>query len=691
MLLKLALRNIQRSVRDYTVYFVTLLVAVMIFYAFNSVNDQKVMADIAASAQTNIVELTGYVISLFSIVVAIVFGFLVIYSNQLLVSRRKREFGIYLTLGMKPGQVSHILLYETIFVGILSLAGGLILGVLVSQLLSFATAALYGISMPDYQFTFSLRAFVLTLACFAAIYIVVAAFNVISIRRRKLIDLINAGKTSQKVVIQKPWICLVIFACAIAILAYGYQQLAVNGMTLVLDDEFKRATIAMLCGTLLLFFSLSGFMLAVLTRAKGVYLRKLVPFTTRQVTSKINTSFLSVWIVCVLLFFAITTFATGMALVDAFVKDIAQANPYDASIYVNQSIANSENTSDERDFDITQAEAYLQEHFKEWDEIIADASTLTVYTIPTATYGDAIEATGAEVTGSSGYIDQQHISATGLSQFNDALRLQGKNPITLSDGEYLVTNNMAVSEDLARAMVDTSFNLKTPVATLLPADEVYAVQLGDNSMLSNGVTVVLPDDVFEALDSSAALDSAYEVMVYLNVAFAPETNAEDIFIDGVYRTKLPGITNAITRDEMVSQSMGLRMLISYLALYIGLVLLVAVAAVLAIQLLSLTIDSLGRYRTLLRLGCDMNMLGRSLFAQVTIYFLLPLAVAVCHSSWVIHIMTGTLFDSLGLNLLPTILMSAAFVLVIYGGYMLVTYLTSRATIKQGIKEPSMPG
>lgn len=679
MLFKLALRNMHRSVRDYAIYFVTLLIAVTLFYAFNSVSDQRVMAEIAASGKANIVELTGYLISVFSVVMALVLGFLVIYSNQLLIARRKREFGIYLTLGMKPGQVSRILLYETVLVGLFSLAGGIALGVLVSQLLSLATAALFGIAMPDYQFTFSMHAFIATLVCFIAIYAVVAIFNVVSIRRRKLIDLINADKKNQRVIVRNPWICLAIFIVSIAMLAYAYQQLWVNGMSLMFDDEFNRATIFMLIGTFLLFFSIASFAISMFTRAKSAYFHKLRPFTARQIASKVNSSFASIWVVCALLFFAIATFATGMALVDAFVGDIKEANPYDASIISYQTVADDDSDPAERHFDITQSERYLQEHFEDWDGLIQDSATLTVYGLPSTTYGDVMEATGAEVATSSGYIDSQHISVVGLGQFNDTLKLQGKQPVTLAENEYLVTNNMAAAEDLANAMVDHNYALETPLGTLLPTEKVLDTQLGDNAMLSNGATIVLPDAVFDSIAPEQTL-----IMSYLNMTFVPGSDAEAVFHDRVYDTEIACVVSVLTREEMVSQSMGLRVLITYLALYIGLVLLIAVAAVLAIQLLSLTIDSLGRYRTLNRLGCDARMLSRSLLAQVMTYFLLPLVVAVCHAAWVIHIMTGTLFEAIGLDLLPTILLSAGLVLVIYGGYMLVTYLASKAAVRQEI-------
>ena len=190
MYLKLALRNIRRSVRDYAIYFITLLFGVAVFYAFNSIGSQQILFDMETSASRSVFDSTTYILGMFSMVVACVLGFLILYANQFLIRRRKREFGTYLVLGMTPGHVSRIVLYETVLVGLLSLAVGLICGVLLSQGLSFFTAALFGTTMTNYQFVFSPDAFLVTLACFAAIYVVVAAFNTITVSRCKLIDLI---------------------------------------------------------------------------------------------------------------------------------------------------------------------------------------------------------------------------------------------------------------------------------------------------------------------------------------------------------------------------------------------------------------------------------------------------------------------------------------------------------------------
>lgn len=684
MLLKLAVRNMRRSLRDYAIYFVTLLIAVTVFYAFNSVGDQQVMHDIAASDNTNVVEFTGYMMNTFSVVVAFVLGFLVIYANQLLISRRKREFGIYLVLGMKPGQVSRILLYETIFIGLGSLVLGLALGVLISQLLSFATAALFGIAMPQYQFSFSPIACIATLACFAAIYIVVAIFNVITVRRCKLIDLIGAKTKRQKIIIRNPWVCLVLFIVSLILIGLAYWQLDVNGMTLLFDAEFQRATVLMLVGSLLFFFSLSGFAIAVLTRLRGVYFKRLRPFTTRQVASKFNTSFVSIWVVCVLLFFAITTFATGLGLIDAFTGDIDEANPYDASIiaYGEETVyENGKGTKKPVDADISQTSAYLQQHVANWDTLVAASSQLDFYGLPDMTYGELMDAVNTHLSDamSSTSMLNQGVQVVGLTQFNDMLALNDKQPVTLSSGEYLVTNSMSASQNIADAVVAQHMPLPTPAGDLTPVNRVDKSQLSDFDMLSKALTMVVPDDVVAALAQTETPDATY-----VNVMYASRSNVEDTFISAVEAVDAPGVSITITREQMVGQASGLRVMITYLAVYIGLVLLITTAAVLAIQLLSLTIDSLGRYRLLSKLGCDTRMLTRSLFEQVVIYFVAPLALAVCHSACAIAVLSESLFAALGRDLFPSIVMAACLVVAIYGGYMLITYLTSRTSVKQAI-------
>ena len=471
MYLKLALRNIRRSVRDYAVYFITLLFGVAVFYAFNSIGSQQILFDMETSASRSVFDSTTYILGMFSVVVACVLGFLILYANQFLIRRRKREFGTYLVLGMTPGHVSRIVLYETVLVGLLSLAVGLICGVLLSQGLSFFTAALFGTTMTNYQFVFSPDAFLVTLACFAAIYVVVAAFNTITVSRCKLIDLIRAGEKNERAGVRNPWVCLVGFVAAVAILAYAYEQLIENGLVMLDQPEFIRATIAMLVGSLLFFWSLAGFAIAVLTRLRGVYLRKLNLFTVRQIASKVNTAFLSLWAVCVLLFFSITVFSSGMGLVEVFVGGAEAANPYSATLEAavwygpDGSKASSSGDPLERRAEmeaeaperLAQAESFnwdmaaaLEEAAPElWAETVGAFAQVSTYSAPDMTYDPlvaAAEATGVDPStlrlDDLSSVRETPLTVVSLSDFNGARALQGQDPVELAAGTCALANNM---------------------------------------------------------------------------------------------------------------------------------------------------------------------------------------------------------------------------------------------------------
>ena len=128
MLCKLSLRNIRRSMRDYAIYFFTLIIGVSVFYVFNAVGTQAAMIRMEQS-KNEIVQALSTSIGALSVFVAVVLGLLIVYANRFLMKRRSREFALYLTLGMGKGKISAILLLETLLIGVGSLVIGLLIGV----------------------------------------------------------------------------------------------------------------------------------------------------------------------------------------------------------------------------------------------------------------------------------------------------------------------------------------------------------------------------------------------------------------------------------------------------------------------------------------------------------------------------------------------------------------------------------
>lgn len=207
MLFKLSIKNITKSIKDYAIYFFTLVLGVAIFYVFNAIDSQTVMLNVSSST-SEIIRLMTTILGGVSVFVSFILGFLIIYASRFLIKRRNKEFGIYLTLGMSKRKISLILFFETLIIGVISLGVGLALGTVLSQLMSILVANMFEADLTKFQFTFSSSAALKTLLYFSIMYLIVMIFNTIIVNKCKLIDLLHGNKKSEKVKLKNPIIAL---------------------------------------------------------------------------------------------------------------------------------------------------------------------------------------------------------------------------------------------------------------------------------------------------------------------------------------------------------------------------------------------------------------------------------------------------------------------------------------------------
>ena len=284
MYFKLALRNVKKSFKDFLVYFLTLTFSVCLFYTFNSFQSQQAVMKLNDS-QLMIVDQLTLLMRLVSIFVAVVLAFLILYANNFLIRRRKKELGLYTMLGMPRGKISRVLVYETLTIGIISLISGMILGLIVSQVLTAVTANLFAVPL-DYHFVFSPSATIMTVFSFSMIFFITMIFNTMVLNRYKLIDLLNADRRNDDLKIKKVWMSLLLFAISIGCLSWAYYQALDNGI--MAFNSLGTIILVGSIGTVLFFLSLAGFLLTVVKSSKGIYFKNLNCFILRQINSNIN-------------------------------------------------------------------------------------------------------------------------------------------------------------------------------------------------------------------------------------------------------------------------------------------------------------------------------------------------------------------------------------------------------------------
>ncbi|EJT5920418.1 ABC transporter permease [Clostridium perfringens] len=673
MYFKLAFKNIKKSYKNYVIYFLTLIFGICIFYTFNSIESQSVMMELNEQKQSAFMmaeQLIGY----FSVFIAFVLGFLIVYANNYLIKRRKKEFGIYMTLGMENGSLSKMIFLETLFIGAISLGIGVILGIMLSQALSVLTAYMFQVDLTKFQFVFSPLGFKRTVLCFSIIYLVVLIFNFISVRKIKLIDLLTASKRNEKPTIKNLWISVILFLVSVGILGIAYYKVIHDGIAFASFNALGLPILLGCIGTFIFFYSLTGFFLKVIQGNKKFYLRDLNMFVMKQISSKINTTFVSLSFICLMLFLAICTFSGGLGINRAINADLKDLTKFDVTFWSNSG-ENIEKLLKEKNIDIS--------------NIAKEDSNMIMYDSKIK-YSNFLSKEGmAAMKNYFPVANDNDILVIGEKGYNDTLKLLGKEPVNLKENQYLAVGNIDemkkwVNESLENGNMDQMKKLVNKSSengkkinisgkTLEPENKKYEnINLYNFTMKGDILIFVVNDSLLEGLKP---VSSRFNMMLKDNSNTKEELeNVRDQLVESqVY---------SITKKEIYDNAAGLGATMAYLGIYLGLIFIITSAVVLAIQQLTESTDNVERYRLLKEIGVDQKMINKAIFTQVGVYFMLPLSLAIVHSIVGLKI-SSTIVGVFGnASIMPNIIITAIIFVIIYGGYFLATYLGAKKNINE---------
>lgn len=730
MLCKLAWGNVRRAGRDYLVYLLTLTLGVTVFYAFNTISMQ---VDIAGIDEKGLAQVMGSMLGDLTYFLAGVMAFLMVYANNFIMKRRKKEFGLYQVLGMGRGRVATIMALETVIVSVVAFVAGIVLGVGLSQLMTFFTASLFKTQIANFHFFFSVHAFNLTLACMLVMFVLTLLLNLRAVRRTKLIELMGAERRNESIKTRNPWIAIAIFAVGVALVGVAYYRLLRDGFPLTATDsklqeamnQFGITTAMVTVGTFALFWGLSGMLIKLLQSLRGVYWRGLNMFTVRQLAAKVNTVCFSMGVIAMLLFLAITSVTCGMSIANVMNENLERYNPVDVSQtyvyytpdtldyykgykgYVNPSEADRMVLAD------TTVDLYPAWHGKGKSagnnnetgkkvniaDVAGEHVQIDSYlsypfggSDPSVTPSEMCKIMGEKLPKAFGgsNADTMGLFVTPASQYNKLRQMMGEEPVSIGRDQYLLTCDMGGElGDLYTKYMAGDHTLTLGGHELKPATDKSdkdTAAIANSAMGSNPGTVVVADELLSQLNlqpySSSLLVNYKQGM---DTTEADEsikyTLLDNLLVDG----KEPGSWGIfITRSEMYTQAAQMNGMISYLAIYIGFVLVVACAAILSIQQLSNVADGSRSYRVLAQIGCDDRQIRHSVMAQQAVFFLFPLAVGLAHSFVALKVIIELVSIFGNMSIGGTVGLTCAIFLAAYGGYFLVTYLMSTGMVQAAI-------
>ena len=660
MLYNLSLKNIKKSFKDYAIYFVTLILGVCIFYLFNSMDSQTAILEVT-SRQSEMIDLLEQVLSYISVFVSFILGFLIIYASRFLIKKRNKEFGVYMTLGMSKRKISLLLLMETFIIGLISLAFGLLLGIVLSQITSIFVANLFEANMSKFTFNFSKTALFKTILYFGIIYFIVMIFNTIIVNKNKLIDLLQASKKQEKIRIKSSMISVILFFISVLMLGSAYYMVTA-GVNDLLKYDVSILLVPILLGTIgtiLFFYSVAGMSLKIISKCHNLYSKKLNTFVFKQINSKINTMVISISIICLMLFFTLCLLTSAFTIKDYFNNSINTYAPVDYQIVsINQNVRVTEFLED----------TFVKENTK--DNLI-----VSEYYDENFDYAKSLGKVYEQIKQEYSYIQfDSPVYIMSEADYNKLARLLKIDTVTIQDDEYAIVSNY--NTDIYESVLKSNSTMIIFNHELKPYKKLINGFVNISGNPANLGFFVVSDQIIEKDHLK------YEIL-------SGNYNSKDQKIIDKLEEKVKKFHTEETlikdtRYEIEISAAGLTTIITFIGLYLGIIFLISSSAILALKELSDCIDDKKKYKILRQIGADEKEINKALFMQTFIFFTMPLSIAVIHTIFGLKFCEWIL-KSLGItSILNGSYMTFIFLILIYGIYFIITYLCSKNIIRERI-------
>lgn len=679
MLFKLSLKNISKSIKDYAIYFFTLILGVAIFYVFNAIGDQTVMMKVSSTI-AEIIKLMTNILSGVSVFVSIILAFLIVYASRFLIKRRNKEFGVYLTLGMSKKKISLILFIETLIIGIVSLVVGLGIGFLLSQLMSILVANMFEADLTRFQFVFSPNACIKTLIYFSIMYFVVMIFNTINISKCKLIDLMHSNKKSEKIKLKNPLFCTIVFIISCIALGFAYYQVT-GGIEKMTNANSIFVPIGVgAISTFFVFWSLSGLLLKIFISMKNTYYKGLNSFTLRQFSSKINTMTFSVTIICLMLFITICVLSSALSMKNSLNKNFIDFSPRDIELSKRCNVNQEE--SDITDIQKENLKLSMEEAFKkfgfDFNSNLKNIVKFSLYYDDNVTLKSTLGSYHEIANKQYPFLNySDYIILVKNSDYNNIADSFHLEKVKLEDNEYVVVGNYSSIINIKNEALERNTKI-----TINQKDYYPKYKKAINGFYEMGSQeteagfIVLPDN---------ALKDEQKIRNQIIADYNGNPDDIESTINSITKNNQFYIDYGITintKKDIREASIGLGVVVTFLGLYLGIIFLISCAAILALKELSESSDNVEKFKMLRRIGVDEAMINKALFRQIGIFFMFPLILASIHSVFGI-MFCNNILKTMGVNFnLKSVIITALFIIFIYGGYFFITYICSKNIIKE---------
>ena len=611
MLSKLALRNVKRSSRDYIIYLITITIAFSLMFAMNLVSWSDAIVEIYDTMNDSFKNVVIFI----NVIVVFVICFLINYTTRFMFSKRSKEFGTYMLLGIKKKKISKLFLLENILFGIIALILSIPIGFVFSQFISLFLVKV--MELPQAIFIeFNFMSVVLLLLYFLLIYLFVLFLAYRRIKKINIYNLLYLEKQNEEKVIKtkKRRNLLFIISILIGIGSFIFLNSTFTNDVIMDQSILTYAIIGIFLFIISIYgvmFSLSDFLLSIVLKNKKIKYSKDNLFVARTFSSKARTMGMTLGTLGVLIMFTLL-FLNFSSLNKASYDYINEVtSPFDVSAFF------------ETEEPISKVYNAVSENYE-----IIDSVRYNVYMDTNSNIEKLLPAYD--------YTSEPYDKIIKVSDYNHLLKMKGKSEVTLNNDEYILVydtkeTSLADESSIKTITLSNGTTLNQKSATT----ELYFLGLTNADY-----AIVVPDDVVNGL-------GIYEYFISIDTKEETTNELEKILVEALrsdlcekdetgqefcstYRLNIRGTT---LEEGNVSSA-----IVTAISVYMSFIFSAIVGTILAIQTLSDSTKYNYRYTVLKRLGVKGEKLYKTIRKQLYVLFGVPAIYPIIISFVIVYLL-----------------------------------------------------
>ncbi len=696
MLAKLGFRNMKRSMRDYTVYMLTMTLITALMYAFNSLIFQN---ELIKQLETD--SIMEMMIGFATFFIMLIVVWLIHYMVRFMLEKRSGEFGIYLLLGMKKRTISRLYMQENLLLGGVSFLAGILLGILLQQVLM---TVMFAMVRMEYRLHISFHkgTILMTTLCYGGCFLLALLRCRRKFKKMSIQSLMNARRQNEEIREKNEEVKRILFPLSVIFILMFWRWF--GGL------ESTEETLVFLTGlvlTIYLFYiGISAWIICyVRGKGEGIY-RGQNLFLLRQFASKIRTMQFTMGTLTAL--FTLALMGASIALMFSEYENTVLDDkfPFDIQIWSGDT---------ENDFaeekKVIEENAKVREYFAYHIYTDEENRVNTFALTHTKNYGTIFwaEDGSPDSVKIKNFLQNQNVyyeydTYMGISDYNHLRKMLGYREVRLNPDEFLVQVKPRLAEEFQEICGDM---------------EIWGAQKGDylkcagvcgDSFSQDGhngadYVIVVPDTVIKRMkpyylelavkvSGGVSKDLRKKLDALLrqeDLPFAENPGLEDLYEDGNFlRCGSDNIINYavenLVRDNLIPEVKYMLASLIIPLFYIGLVFVCVAVTVLSVQQLSDSAKYRYRYDVLAKLGLERGQINRLILKQLSAYYLCPALLAVIISGKMILYASRIFVEMTGVPASPVKFFARSILLFfsIYLVYFMVTYVSFKRNVEEKI-------